>query len=90
MRCLVRTEGDLEPEIAGVPRPVSTRSRSPPGLPASTVPIYSNDLLRAVIASNAPQDVANASTNGYNRVEYQYNTQGQQLEVKDENGTIHD
>ena len=37
------------------------------GLTASTVPIYSNDLLRAVIASNTPQDVANASTNGYNR-----------------------
>ncbi len=47
------------------------------GLTASTVPIYSNDLLRAVIdpgSSNTPQDVANASTNGYNRVlHYIYN-----------------
>ena len=63
------------------------------GLTASTVPIYSNDLLRAVIdpgSGNTPQDVANASTTGYNRVEYQYNTQGQQVEVKDQNGTIHD
>ncbi len=45
------------------------------GLTASTVPIYSNELLRAVIdpgSSNTPQDVANASTTGYNRVEYQY------------------
>ena len=65
------------------------------GLAAGTVPIYSNDLLRAVIdpgSDNTPQDVASpsTSTNVYDRVEYQYNTQGQQVEVKDQNTTIHD
>ena len=55
--------------------------------------IHDNDLLRAVIypdSTNSVTDVASGSTTGYDRVEYQYDRQGEQIEETDENGTVHD
>ena len=52
-----------------------------------------NDLLRAVIYpdSDDPTDLSGSGSDGiYDRVEYRYNKQGQQVEVKDQNQTVHD
>jgi len=53
--------------------------------------IYREDLLRAVIypdSTNDADDVADG-TGTYDRVEYKYNRQGERIEVKDQEETIH-
>ncbi len=57
--------------------------------------VHDNDLLRAVIypdSQNTPADVAagSAGTGGYNRVEYQYDRQGEEVQTEDQNQTVHD
>ena len=54
--------------------------------------IYRNDLLRAVVYpdSDDPTTLDGNGTDGvYDRVEYRYNREGQPIEVKDQNGTVH-
>ena len=55
--------------------------------------IYRNDLLRAVIYPDS-DDVADPLGNGpdgtYDRVEYRHNRQGQRIEMKDQNETVHE
>jgi YD repeat-containing protein len=57
-----------------------------------TPTVYRNDLVRAVIYPDS-DDVASPLGNGtdgvYDRVEYKYNRQGQVIEMKDQNGTVH-
>ena len=56
------------------------------------------DLLRGIIypdsldtySMNGPVPTFTDGANGYDRVEYRYNKQGQQIEVKDQNQTVHD
>ncbi|MEX2188730.1 MAG: RHS repeat domain-containing protein, partial [Pirellulales bacterium] len=62
-----------------------------------TPAIYRNDLLRAVIYPDSGNTYSGGYTGtftdgagGYDRVEYKYNRQGQAIEVKDQNGTVHE
>ncbi len=58
-----------------------------------TPQIYRNDLLRAVIYPDSDDPAAldgNGTDGVYDRVEYKYNRQGQPIELKDQNGTVHE
>ncbi|MEX0585496.1 MAG: RHS repeat domain-containing protein, partial [Pirellulales bacterium] len=62
-----------------------------------TPAVYRNDLLRAVIYPDSANTYSGGYTGtftdgagGYDRVEYKYNRQGQVIELKDQNGTIHE
>jgi RHS repeat-associated protein len=58
--------------------------------------VFSNDLLRAVIYAGSDDTFIVASktfsngSDGYDRVEYNYNRQGEVDQLKDQNGTVHD
>ena len=57
-----------------------------------TPAVYRNDLLRAEIYpdSDDPTSLTSNGTDGtYDRVEYKYNRQGEVIERKDQNGTVH-
>ena len=56
-----------------------------------TPEVYRNDLLRAEIYpdSDDTTSLGNGADSTYDRLEYTYNIQGDRLDRKDQNGTIH-
>ena len=58
-----------------------------------TPDICDNELLRAVIypdSTNTVANVENGDSTGYDRVEYRYDRQGEEIGMTDQNGTVHD
>ena len=68
------------------------------GTTLSDSDVASGDLLRAVIYPGSSNSYTMNGTvptftngaSGYDRVEYRYDRQGEQIEAKDQNGTVHD
>ncbi|MHC4403090.1 MAG: hypothetical protein ACYTG0_25800 [Planctomycetota bacterium] len=61
-------------------------------LGVSTPQICRNDLLKAEIypdSDDTSDPLGNGPDGVYDRVEYKYNRQGQRIEKKDQNGTVH-